>query len=75
MARSRTRTGRIIHFRVNPPRVPVRCKLCGRITMQQASEDYTYCSESCRRIWLTYMHNVWAYRARNSSAASKTTTA
>lgn len=48
--RARSATGRLIHYRVNPPRVPVTCKICRKVTLERASQHRVYCSMSCARL-------------------------
>jgi hypothetical protein len=51
--RARNANGRILHFKVNPPRVPITCVVCGRVVMRMHSDirpgqRITTCSPACR---------------------------
>lgn len=52
--RARTATGRLLHFRANPPRVEVCCAVCRRVSMKCQSDlrpgQRRYCGEACRTL-------------------------
>jgi hypothetical protein len=63
--RARSWSGRLIHFRVNPERIPVVCQVCGRTTMKRASTIrpgtvIVTCSRLCRDL----MASLWPLKGR-----------
>jgi hypothetical protein len=58
---------RLIHYRVNPPRVPIVCEICGRVAMRCQSElapgQRRHCSTVCKLIG----GSLWPPRAQVSA--------
>lgn len=53
--RARNANGRLLHFKVNPPRVAIVCCMCDRTVMRCQSDiirpdQRHYCSPACRHI-------------------------